>query len=137
MLSNRLDIFGYTTVNVSVLGKSKILKISRVVAQSFIPNPKKYPVVNHKNGIKQDNRVENLEWCTYSYNTIHAIENGLITFKKGDNHHKTTIDFNKIQEIRETFKNNKKINKKEFCKNLGVTRQWLWRVLTNKVRISD
>ena len=45
--------------------------IHRVVAETFIPNPDNLPFVNHKNGNPSDNRVENLEWCTASYNTRH------------------------------------------------------------------
>lgn len=50
---------------------SKSCMIHRIVAATFIPNPKNKPIVNHLNRIKSDNRVENLEWATYSENTKH------------------------------------------------------------------
>lgn len=53
--------------------------IHRLIAQHFIPNPDGKPTINHKNGIKTDNRIDNLEWATYSENNQHAWDTGLKT----------------------------------------------------------
>jgi hypothetical protein len=77
-LKQRFDKYGYLTVCLSKDCSYKPVKVHRIVAKAFIENPFNYPIVNHKNGIKTDNRVENLEWCTNDYNMQHAKENGLI-----------------------------------------------------------
>lgn len=57
--------------------------VHRLVASAFIPNPDGLPWVNHKNGVKSDNRVDNLEWGTIEYNHIHAYRTGLHVSPKG------------------------------------------------------
>ncbi len=68
---------GYLGVNLWLDGKVKNCKVYRLVAQTFIPNPESKREVNHINGIKADNRVENLEWVTPSENMRHALQTGL------------------------------------------------------------
>lgn len=65
---------GYDRVR---LGKHTAKKIHRIVAEAFIPNPLNLPEVNHKDGNKKNNCVENLEWVTHQENMIHAAETGL------------------------------------------------------------
>lgn len=72
-LNPRYDKDGYLHIGLSMgsRGLSKDVRIHRLVAEAFIPNPDNYPVVNHINGIRDDNRIENLEWCNNSYNQWH------------------------------------------------------------------
>lgn len=66
---------GYLRVSFLINDKRYKVSVHRLVAEMFIPNPENLTQVNHKNEIKSDNRVENLEWCTPSYNTNYGTRN--------------------------------------------------------------
>lgn len=74
---------GYYHVTLHIDGKPKTFKWHRIIAIAFLQRHHSKPQINHKNGIKTDNRVENLEWCDHSYNQRHAYDKGLNYGKKG------------------------------------------------------
>lgn len=93
---------GYVTVKLYLDNGGKYCTgVHRLVAAAFIPNPLNLPEVNHKDGIKTNNRVSNLEWCTTKQNVHHAIEMGLRTadINLHRNNLFNTEDLIKIREL--------------------------------------
>jgi hypothetical protein len=86
-----LNTWGYEMLGLSKKDIKKMYSVHRLVALAFIPNPENKREVNHKNGIKTDNRVENLEWLTPKENTRHAFDvlhvKGSMLGKKGKDCH--------------------------------------------------
>lgn len=95
---------GYLCIDFKVNKKQHHNLSHRVIAKLFIPNPDNKPCINHKNGVKMDNRLDNLEWCTKRENSIHAFKTGLLflaptMIKRGAENHMTRqvvqLDLNK------------------------------------------
>ena len=82
ILKNKLNRDGYLFFRVSFNNKQMFLNAHRVVAKLFIENPNNKSEVNHRDGSKQNNSADNLEWVTPKENVAHAIKLGLITYKK-------------------------------------------------------
>lgn len=78
LLSKVVGHTGYIEYQVTYNKKHRSEKAHRLVAEAFIPNPENKPHINHKDGNKQNNHVENLEWCTEKENVIHAYHHGLV-----------------------------------------------------------
>lgn len=96
-LSLCIDKTGYVVVNLNKNGKRKVGKVHRLVAEAFIPNVTNKPQVNHIDGDKTNNNVDNLEWCTNRENQIHAVRTGLThhTEKQRKSFDKIRIDNSK------------------------------------------
>lgn len=78
IMSQHISQKGYRIVSLTKRDEEdKAVPVHRIVAMAFIPNPNNLPQVNHKDGNKQNNNVDNLEWCDNSYNQIHAYKHNL------------------------------------------------------------
>lgn len=82
------------------LGKCYCLRLHRLVALTFIPNPENKSDVNHIDGIKHNNSVSNLEWVTSKENMAHAIENKLVIKQKGVSSPRAKLSKEDVIEIR-------------------------------------
>lgn len=73
--------------------------VHRLIALAFIPNPQSFPEVNHKNGIKNDNRASNLEWCTCRHNIRHAVATGLRVAARGERNGRCKLTEDQVRDI--------------------------------------
>lgn len=107
---------GYHRVNLSFGKVAKKFRVHRLVAQAFIENPLNKPFVNHKDGNKLNNCVENLEWCTSSENEYHSYR---VLGK--------SVPWTKPDHVREEAINMRisGIPSRVICESLGVSRAWM------------
>jgi hypothetical protein len=92
------DSYGYLIVGLTRNSQTKLLKIHRLVATTFIPNPEGKPLINHKDANKKNNSIQNLEWVTPLENGAHAANNKLMPC--GSKNNKAKLTEKKVLEIR-------------------------------------
>ena len=109
ILNGSFDKNGYILVLLYKNNKTQCKKVHRLVAQAFIPNIENKPQVNHIDGNKENNNVNNLEWVTNKENSIHAWKTGLQHKHKGAFLGKSGKEHNKSKKVLQINRNTKEI----------------------------
>ena len=103
---------GYLTFQTRINNKYYRWPFHRLLAIKYIPNPNNYPVVNHIDGNKLNNSIDNLEWCSYSHNTKEAVRLGLMNYNNNHGVYKKVIQINKdTKEIIKIYNSIKEASK--------------------------
>jgi hypothetical protein len=123
----------YYSITLSLNKVVHNLKVHRLVALTFIPNPDNLPCINHKDANKFNNSVENLEWCTHKYNTQHAVKMGLWKAPIGEKNGKavlTDLEVAEIKSLRSLGYSSRELNKMYPT----VCRRTIMNIYQNKTR---
>lgn len=118
VVKQHISTKGYPQVRLNRYGITKQVRVHRLLAETFIPNPNNYPVVNHIDGNKENNNIHNLEWTTISGNVGHAWGAGLNECR-GSHNGRALLNDEKVIEILK-LKKQGKMNK-EIAVEFGVS----------------
>jgi len=105
ILKQRLNHgYPYISLHLGLTGEYKTHKVHRLIAEAFIPNPENKRCVNHKNGVRDDNRLDNLEWATHSENNLHAFRVLKKQAARGEDSGMSKLKESDVREIRRLHK---------------------------------
>lgn len=133
VLKPAINHSGYYRFAVKYNGKLNSFYVARIIAETFIENPENKEQVNHKNGIKTDNRPENLEWCTRSENSQHSFDTGLQKPKIGILNGMAKLTWEQVRYIREQKRiGGKYWGRERIAKELGISSAHVKDIANNK-----
>lgn len=130
-LKVRVSDRGYISYALRKNGKMKSVKAHRLVGLAFLLNPFNFAELNHIDGDKKNNAVENLEWCTRQHNIIHGFKMGLIKVPRGEKQRSAKLSEETVFCIRSNYKEGK-TSISEMAKNLNVNYSTINRVVKRK-----
>ena len=125
------DSRGYFYVPLRKNCETKPARVHRLVLEAFISNPENKPQSNHKNGIKTDNGLENLEWCTSQENIRHAFEIGLSPM--GKNHYRAELNEKQVRIIKYLKNIKPKMRQREIAKIFKDDQTIISNIWNNKI----
>jgi len=124
---------GYVRVRLIHNGKDKTVRVHRLVAEAFIPNPDGKDTVNHKDGNKENNRVDNLEWAWRTEQMLHAYKLGLKTARIGSTNTNAKLTAEQVRDIRKTYvRQSKEFGTVALSKKYGVTNRVIGLIVNRK-----
>jgi hypothetical protein len=112
---------GYPSVKMMKNRIGTTVKVHRLIAKAFIPNPENKKNINHIDGSRDNNSISNLEWCTFSENTKHAYKTGAMTPKKGSENGYAKLTERDIMKIKEML-SSKSVTHREIALKFNVAR---------------
>ena len=136
ILTQRDNSNGYLRCDINITGKTKSHLVHRLVAEKFIPNPDNKPFVNHIDGNKHNNSVNNLEWCTRNENERHAWKTGLKhdIATKGELHGMHKLSKKDVEYIRKHHaRNGGNMKTGELARNFNVNPQTITDIVSERI----
>jgi len=127
-LKTIVDTKGYMKVTLSKYSKTEQHLIHRLIALAFIPNPENKCCVNHIDGNKLNNNIDNLEWCTAKENIQHAHRTGLVNYVVGEDHYCAKLNEFQVRVIRKT----KGLTQQELADIFKISQRSIYLIINNE-----
>lgn len=127
LLNPPINSTGYPQVTLYKEKKGTIHSVHKLVATAFLRRNPEHQVVNHIDGNKTNNRIDNLEWCTYGHNQAHAIRTGLIKIHSGENHYASMLTNKQRLDIYNAYKSG--IKQAQLASRYGLAQQTISKII--------